>query len=101
MVRFYFNQKTFVYFSFLWKDGGIREEDREQLDNILSQVSTQSKSGEYIILKSLLMNGEVSFDWPYYPKAEASSVRKYLHFFSFIHLFSIFSKENSRSTSKC
>ncbi len=86
---------------FVLKDGGIRDDEREQLDSLLSVISTQSKSGEYIILKNILINGEVSYDWPYYPKAEASSVRKYLHLFFVINLYFIFQKENSWSTSKC
>jgi hypothetical protein len=58
-------------------DGGIRDEEKEQLDSLLSSISTQSKTGEFHILKNLLISGEVNYDWPFYPKGEASSVRKY------------------------
>jgi len=82
----------FIYFNSLFKlDGGIRDDEKEQLDSILSSISTQSKTGEFYILKNLLTNGEVNYDWPFYPKAEASSVRKYKYFilfnFYFIYIF--------------
>ena len=67
--------KTRICLSF--EDGGIREEEKEQLDSLLSSISTQTKAGEYILSKQILSSGEVSYEWPFYPKAEASSVRKY------------------------
>ncbi len=58
-------------------DGGIRDDEKEQLDSLLSSISTQGKTGEFYLLKTILTNGEVNHDWPFYPKGEASSVRKY------------------------
>ncbi|CAF1552441.1 unnamed protein product [Rotaria sp. Silwood1] len=57
-------------------DGGIRDDEKDQLDSLLSSISTSSKSGEYIILKNILTSGEVNYDWSFYPKGEASIVRK-------------------------
>ncbi|CAF4002993.1 unnamed protein product, partial [Rotaria sp. Silwood1] len=56
--------------------GGIRDDEKDQLDSLLSSISTSSKSGEYIILKNILTSGEVNYDWSFYPKGEASIVRK-------------------------
>ncbi|CAF1123810.1 unnamed protein product [Adineta steineri] len=60
----------------LKSEGGMRDDEKEQLDTLLSSISTQSKSGEYFLLKSILTSGEVNYDWPFYPKGEASMVRK-------------------------
>ncbi|CAF1683319.1 unnamed protein product, partial [Adineta ricciae] len=57
-------------------EGGIRDEDKDQLDVILSSISTQLKTGEYILQKHLLTTGEINYDWPFYPKGEANIVRK-------------------------
>ncbi|CAF4038519.1 unnamed protein product [Rotaria sordida] len=45
-------------------------------DSLLSSISTLSKSGEFIIFKYILTSGEVNYDWPFYPKGEASIVKK-------------------------
>ncbi|CAF1943982.1 unnamed protein product [Rotaria magnacalcarata] len=60
----------------LKKDGGIRDDEKDQLDTLLSSISTQSKTGEFYLLTSILTSGEINYDWPFYPKAEASFVQK-------------------------
>lgn len=66
----------------------MRDEEKEQLDSLLSTISTQLKTGEFNLLKSILTSGEVNYDWPFYPKVEASIVRKYfIDFFFLFHLF--------------
>jgi len=70
---------------------GIRDEEKEQLDSILSSISTQSRNTEFILQKHFYTNGDVNYDWPYYLKAEALNVRKsvekicfYFRFLSFV-----------------
>jgi hypothetical protein len=58
-------------------DGGIPDDEKDQLDHLLSSIATQGKSGEFFILKNILTSGEVNCDWQFYPKGEASIVRKY------------------------
>ncbi|CAF3589784.1 unnamed protein product [Rotaria socialis] len=60
----------------LKKDGGIRDDEKDQLDTLLSSISTQSKTGEFYLLTNILTSGEINYDWPFYPKAEASFVQK-------------------------
>lgn len=54
----------------------MRDDEKEQLDSILSSISTQLKTGEFNLLKNILTSGEVNYDWPFYPKVEAAIVRK-------------------------
>lgn len=70
-------------------DGGIRDDEKEQLDSLLTSISTQTKTGEYILSKQILTSGEVSYEWPFYPKAEALTVRKYIFIFE-VFVFSSF-----------
>ncbi|CAF0757078.1 unnamed protein product [Adineta steineri] len=60
----------------LKSEGGMRDDEKEQLDSLLSSISTQSNSGDFFLLKSILTSGEVNYDWPFYTKREAQIVRK-------------------------
>ncbi|CAF0757529.1 unnamed protein product [Adineta steineri] len=60
----------------LKSEGGMRDDEKEQFDSLLTSISRQSNSGEFFLLKSILTSGEVNYDWPFYTKREAQIVRK-------------------------
>ncbi|CAF0797243.1 unnamed protein product [Adineta steineri] len=42
----------------LKSEGGMRDDEKEQLDSLLSSISRQSNSGDFFLLKSILTSGE-------------------------------------------
>ncbi|CAF0729612.1 unnamed protein product [Adineta steineri] len=60
----------------LKSEGGMRDDEKEQFDSLLSSISRQSNSGDFFLLKNILTSGEVNYDWPFYTKREAQIVRK-------------------------
>ena len=58
-------------------DGEMKDEDREQLNHLLSTLTTQNKAGEYILSKQFYFNGDLNPDWPFYSKADSNTLKKF------------------------
>lgn len=61
-------------------DGEMRDEEKEQLDDLLSSLTSLSRSGEYLLLKQFFLN-DVNPDWTFYSKSDSNLVRKSLSLF--------------------
>ena len=59
-------------------DGELRDDEKEQIDALLSSIIAPTKSGELILLKNLLLSSQVNPDWPFFSKTDSTIVKRSL-----------------------
>ena len=64
-----------------------REEDKEQLNSLLSLLTTKNTNGEYSLKKEIYLSKELNADWPFYSSFDSNIVKQFCFLIIFLFFF--------------